>query len=427
MPCRTSAAVSDRAMRLLIPFLAFFLLAGCSRSGTVVTVGGEDATTAAGRLGPQQLAAGLDALAARVRERIAAAGDRIDEGAANDVRRRTLRFRLRAAEVTWRAQHHPNRLAGLIELWFWMVAIDRYAQGPGVAAALGERAAILRVLARTLREDAEDLAQRALPPRGYAAMRERIANAAASGEILVASPQQERAVIDQLLEATQLQTVLGLALAPFEALRGIGSGGDAAAAIAVSIARAVDLLERYPELAAWNLRLAVIDLEEQDTAREARAALQRLMTLADELPQRLRREAAALLDAAAPALPQAQAALHEAAGAAKAMTELSESAQRTLAAVKQLQGPPAAGATAEPARPFDIREYTAALAAAEKALREARGALDAATATGLPAADEAVQRLEGATNRILINLSLLLAFAAVLAAGLIYLRHRLRR
>lgn len=414
---------------VLVPLL---LLCACAGGRQQVAVTGTTARSpaAAQQLTPQQIADGLDDLAVRVRERVNGTADRIDEGGDNALRRRTLRFRMRASEVVWRAQQNPNKLAGMVELWFWMAVVDRFARSDRALAQYGEaKVASLRRLGRSLREDIEAFARQALPERGFEAMRTRIDEAASNGEVLTATAQQEQEIIGDLLEATKLQAVLGIALSPFEALRGIGSGADSIASLVLTADRAVDLLARYPEMIAWNLRLAVIDMEEQDTAREAREALQQTVRLAERLPAAVAAEAQAVLAASGPALQQAQDTLREATEAAAALTALSASLRQTVAAVQELlPAPGPAGApAAEPGRPFDIREYAAAIQAAEGALREARGAIAAAAEQGPPAADAAAARLEAAADRILLRVAALLAFAAALAAGLVVLHRRLGR
>ena len=408
---------------VLLVLLLTLLLAACSgdREGVSVT-----ATTTPGEPGksapltPEQVSAGLDDLTIRIRERINSVSDLVDEGASNDVRRRTLRFRMRASEVAWRSVQNPNHLAGLIELWLWMTAVDEFSKTDQVRENLGERIVLMQQMASQLHENVESFARKALPPKGFEAIKADIDKAAAKGELLSATPQREQAIIGSLLEVTRLQNVLGLALSPFEALR---SGGDSMAKMSVTADRAVDLMERYPEIIAWNLRLAVIDMEEQDTARETREALQRSITLAEEMPAKLRAEVQTILASSDPVLKEAQAMLKDVKAAGESLTALSGSLQQTVAAVQALVPPPKADAT--PGRPFDIREYTQAIEAAEATLREARGALTAAKEQGLPAAEAAATRLEAAADRILLKVAGLIAFAAVLLAGILVLRHRL--
>ncbi len=416
-----------------MPRLAMLLLllvfSACSGDRTGVDVKGT--TTQAGSakdgpLTPEQVATGLDDLTLRIRERINSVSDLVDEGASNDIRRRTLRFRMRASEVAWRAVQNPNHLAGMIELWLWMAAVDEFARTEQVRMNLGDRVTILQTMAAQLRENVESFARKALPPKGFEAIKADIAKAAANGELLSATPQREQAIIGSLLEVTRLQDVLGLALSPFEALR---SGGDSMASMSVTANRAVDLLERYPEIIAWNLRLAVIDTEEQDTAREAREALQRTITLAEELPAKLRAEVQTILASSDPALKEAQVTLRELSAASTALTSLSGSLQQTIAAVHGLlPEPDPPGTPAKPAaRPFDIREYTAAVEAAAATFKEARSAIETATTKGVPAAEAAAARLEAAADRVLWRIGGLLALAALLAAGVLVLHHRLRR
>lgn len=420
------------AMRRIILLAPLALLCACAGDRAKVAVNDTTGTKAAATtvpLTPEQIANGLDDLTVRIRERINATGDRIDEGADNAIRRRTLRFRMRASDVTWRAQQNPNKLAGVVELWFWMTVVDEFSKSEQARESLGDRVTILQELGRGLRSDVEAFARQALPGPGFDSLKQRIEAAAAKGEVLTASPQREQAIIGDLLEVTKLQSVLGIALSPFEALRGIGTGGDAVASLTVTADRAVDLMVRYPEIIAWNLRLAVIDIEEQDTVRETRAALQQAMQQVDAMPAKIRGEVQTLLASSEPSLKQAQDTLRELSAASAALTALSGSLQQTIAAVKDLYPQPAQpGAPAkEPGRPFDIREYTAAIQAAEATIKEARGAVELAAAKGVPVAEGAAARFEAAADRVLLRIALLLAFAAALAAGIIYLRHRLGR
>lgn len=430
---RNGLAMKYPTMPRLVPILVCILLAGCAgdRSGVAVTeTTATNGAVNAAPLTPEQVASGLDDLTIRIRERINQTSDSIDAGASNDVRRRTLRFRMRASEVAWRAVQNPNHLAGMIELWLWMAAVDEYAKTDQIRTAIGaERAVVVQELGSQLHQNVESFARRALPPQGFASLKTEIAKAAANGDLLSASPQREQAIIGDLLEVTRLQNVLGLALSPFEALRGIGSGADSVAAMTVTANRAVDLMERYPEIIAWNLRLAVIDMEEQDTAREARAALQLAMKLVDELPARLRSEIAILLQSTGQMQEQSQQTLREVSGAAQALTALNTGVQQTIAQIgTQWPGDRDKPKVEEtPGRPFDIREYTEAVKAAESTLREARSAIELAGDKGLPAAQAAAATFEAAADRVLWRIAALLAFAAALAAGLITLHHRLKR
>jgi len=415
-----------------ILLLTLVLLGACSGDRQTVAITGTSANTTvsakAAPLTPEQVASGLDDLTFRIRERINLASDRIDMGADNTIRRRTLRFRMRASEVAWRAVQNPNHLAGLIELWLWMTAVDEFTKTAQQKDLLGERIGVLRELGSNMHADVETFARQALPAKGFDNLKERIDKAAANGELLSASPQREKAIVGDLLEMTQLQNVLGLALSPFEALRGIGSGADSMAAMTVTANRAVDLMARYPELIAWNLRLAVIDIEEQDTTRETRAALKQLLQMIDNLPTRLRTEATALLESSSPVQQQSQQTLREIATTAEALNKLNSGVQQTLAAIDRLSPPSdPAKPTKEPGRPFDIREYTTAIEASAKTLQQAQVAIETAADKGLPAADAAAARFEAAADRVLWKLGALIVFTALLSAGLLVLFHRLKR
>lgn len=406
-------------MRAWLLAIAVLLSACASQEVRVSTPAGQSEQRA---LGADELAPALASLAQRVVQQVCAAADRIDAaGPDNRVRREALQWRIRASEAAAQAANRDNRIIGMIELWFWTAAMAAHygPQGAGAAAFAGHQAEVLACCA-ALAAESERLVRRTVPERGFPALRERILAAAGTGEMFTASAEETRDLLTTLLDVTKIESILSLPLAPFAALKGIGTGGDAVASLVVEARRAIALAERYPQLLAWHSQLAVLGVEEQDTARTVRAELVKLVGIADRLPERLRAEGARLLADAG-----VDSAMRQAEATARALTGLAAAVDALLARVQGMRAA-AEPASAAPARQFDIREYEAALRAAEATAREAHNAIrEAANAAAQPqmqvVAAAAAERIERATDRIITRIFVAIGALGAVGAGLIWL------
>lgn len=405
---------------------ALLVCGGCASKDEIRVTG--TASPSEQRLQPNEIAQAFDRLADRVRNQIAQVCDSIDDtpGMTNLEKRITLSWRLRTVDATLRAKSRTNSVVGLLDLWFYTLSIEAYLTNNENAKLRSAQFPQALEVAHRLRVDAETLVARVVPEKQFPALREQMVTAAGKGELMTTSNEQQQAILGKVLDSTMLEGVFSIVLSPFDLMKGVGTGGDAMAQLVVSANRAIDLAEVYPQLLAWQMRMAVVETEEQDTARTVREELRRVGKTVEEMPTRLRSEMSALLEQTQPAQVTAQATLRELAAASAA---LEKAATATSGVVKDIQvlakpaGPPDPNA-----RPFDIREYTAALQAAEATAKEARAVLESAAAPQSKAAlDAAVQRVEAAGDRLLWRATWLLGGATAAGAGLILLNHRLRR
>ena len=366
-------------------------ISGCgSRAPTVSAVTGEGAQ----KLEAQSLRRLVDAFGDRLVSRISNTADKLDLVLPDpDEQRRTLNWRLRAAQAAFRAQHESNAMVALIGLWYWTASTDAYTHSPAALNRLKDHAEMVQKVSGTLREDAEGLATRALKPEVFKRIKDDIDKSAASGDLFSADAVENVALMDQLLSVTRLESLLSIPLSVFESFGSVSQGAEAVGKLAVTADRAVDLGEKYPQILEWRLRLLLLSLEQAQTTRSVVGNLDRLTKLAEDLPTKLREEVATLLKDSTPAQQEAQRTLKEVREAGVAMSEAMKSTDAAIARLDSfiagLMKPdaPAAGGgagTAKPtekteaksaAEPFRVTDYTAAFIALTASAKELRATI----------------------------------------------------
>lgn len=414
--------------------LSVVLLGGCGEAGRHTEPGTSKPVTAAPPLAPTEVAGALDSLIEQVRLRTNLACAAIEEASPhNDTRRQTLRWRLRTAEVCRKARYRDNAMAGLIELWYWMAAAERHITVGKGSDRFGAHQAIAIEAVKHLHISAEQMVARAVPKDKFPSLRTQVEAATEQGDAFLAGDNSHANPLGSLLEVTRLESVLNLALSPFDAFGGVKSGGDAMARLAVTADRAVDVLADYPQLLDWHLQAAAIELQDQDTMRELLAEVKRTNTnieasvaLVRGLPTQVRQEGLALLDQSRPAQADVRETL-------TALTEAATALERLNTGIDHLVGrfdkPRDPNAPVEPpGRPFDIREYTEALKAAAVTARDLQQTLIAteqllaspAVPNRINEADEAVHSLVHTIG--LWSIALLLTITACVVLGVRLLR-----
>ena len=366
----------------LVLIAALAGLTSCGDGVRVATTGADSER----RLEPKQLAGTLESFSLLIEERVMAAADAIDRAAPrNEVRRNTLQWRIRTAETVRSSLAETNAVVAQVQLWYWCAAMDAYLSDGVGKALFGDQQPVAAEASRLLHSEAESIVRRMVPRERFAALKRKIDDAAGRGELFTASDTAGRNVLSELLSVTHLEALLSIPLSPFNALKGIGKSGDALRDLAAVGDRGVELASRYPRLLAWYLQLMVLEIEGHDATRAVLAdfhglgaTLRELGVTAKEMPARLRGEAVALLEQSRDAQGTAQQTLMRAEAtanaldrAAQSITQLTTSVDAFFATFRDPAGEPAKPEGA-PGRPFDIREYTTALQAAEAGAREIR-------------------------------------------------------
>lgn len=360
--------------------LVLFVLVGCGDQGREASADGTGTTQPAAPIPPEEVAAALASLSSQLQRQVGQLAIQLEGlDSSNATRRQTLRMRLRMADVCRQARSRDNAMAGLIELWFWSLATERYFSIGSGKDQFGGQQALVVEKCTALAASAEQVVRRAVPKEHFDGLQRQVKDSAAQGDAFLAGDSSQHNPIGGLLEVTRLEGVLNLALSPFDAFSGVKSGGDAAARIAITADRAVDLLAEYPQLLDWHLQSASIELQGQDEVkallaevRRTNTSLEAAITLTRGMPAQIRSEGVALLDQSRPAQADVRETL-------KALTEAATALERLNSGVTQLIArftPPetatgnSTSADAPPSHPFDIREYTAALNAASVTARD---------------------------------------------------------
>ncbi len=385
------------AKPLVLMVVVGVFLTGCTGAPRATTTSAGDSATStpapvsapAPRIAPTEVAEALDALSNQMQQQVQVASDEMEHlMPGNDTRRRTLRWRIRMAEVCTQARWRDNALAGVIELWFWTIVTERHMTVGEPAKYFAAHREVLLVRIHGLVVTAEKLVRRCVPPERFDELHKRILAAAESGDAFVTGKGSESNPLSGLLEASRLESLIAIPLSPFSAFEGVKTGGDAAAQLSVVAARAVDLMATYPQLINWHLQVAMVEMQSQDgvagllrEVHQANASVAELLTTIRAMPAQVRTETVALLDQSRAAQGDVRDTLASATKAAEALEKLTTAIDTMLARVMPPPGA-AAPATADgpPGRPFDIREYTAALEATAVAARDLRATLASAEA-----------------------------------------------
>ncbi len=436
------------------------LLVSCGSDVTIASTRGGasgDGSAAASQIAPEDLGPTLLAFSRRLEGRIDRAAMDIDKAEPrNEIRRYTLRMRIRTAEFVGESLGRSNAVVSMVELWYLTVSMEAYYQTGNGKTVFAAHQAVAVDAMHKLREEAEGIVQRVLTPERFAALKQEIVEAVGRGELFAAAQIEKSNILADLLSVSHLQSILSIPLAPFDALNGVSKGSDALHQLADVGARAVELAARYPRLLSWYVEMMAVEIQEQDAAKNALSDLHELsLTVkelgqtAKELPARMRVEATALLDQSRDAqkttqgtLDRAQATAEALDRAARSLDSLVKSVDAFMATFRPLPGSPPPPAPAQGAHPFDIRDYTTAIQATEASAREIRSAVDALNnVTSAPelekrlhivlgGTDASVEKVNGNLRDLVDHITVRIAQVVVLlavAGALVLLLHRFFR
>ena len=359
------------------------VLSGCARSTPVDDVGLPPPPP----IPATEVSAALQSLSDQLQRLVQVTSLELETAVPTDaIRRTTLGWRIRTFEICTRARSRDNALAGLIELWFWTASSSRhYSTGAG-KNLFGTAQQVVIERSNELEGIAEKMVRRAVPPERFDELQKQILAATVQGQAYLAGDGSKSDPLENLLETTKLSSLLSIPLSPFNAFSGVKAGGDAAARMAVTADRAVDLLVDYPKLLNWYMQKAMIEIQAQDTPQALLTELKRtnnsieaLTTIARNLPAEIRTEGVALLDQSRPAQADVRATLAALTEAANALERLNTGITQLITSVTPTPttSPSTSPSmqTEAPGRPFDIREYTTALNAATVTAEKLQGTL----------------------------------------------------
>ncbi len=179
-----------------------------------------------------------------------------------------------------------------------------------------------------------------------------------------------------------LKWLINVPMAPFSALEGVGDTPQAIREINRTAREFAQIANMLPRQVRWQAELLAYDLEDRETtsraleaAESVAASVDRAVAVAERVPVELE----ALLENRSASLEQARAAIDAATTLAAALQAPLEELHKTAETLRQLtaSGPVESGvsapANAEPARPFDVREWEQASRELGRTATELRG------------------------------------------------------
>lgn len=429
-----------RRLSSLIPLVGFLVapLLSSSCGGPRETV---DSTTS---LSTQQLTSAalqqaVNAFSDCLLISVAATCDQIDRAIPkSSMYRRTLIWRLRTAQICFRAQHESNALIALMQLWYYTAAINVRVHSTEVKAQLGTHQPLVASMTGDWLQQAENLALRSLPADAFARVKSDIEKSAAGGEIFSATSATDEAVFSQLMSTSRLEKIIAIPLSPFDPFSGVNQGAEAITRLSVTADRAVDLAEVYPQVIEWRLRLVALDIQELESVQSVVSNLNDLTAVAKALPVHMREQATLLLEHSIPAQVEAQRTLTGVRDASAALQGAMNSTQAAITSLDQLVArlTPAADPKATPrdpanaAPPFKITDYTVALNALASATTEVHATLTDLQQPAFSgrvaeltttAVDHAHRAAHDTIDHLMWRMGQLIAFAGLCVAGLLVL------
>jgi hypothetical protein len=345
------------------------------------------------------------------------AADEIEQSASTrNQRKAALLWKTTMADECRSTAFAASPAAGLVDTWTLCVRMLNYFEtgdgknmfGPGQSTAVEA--------ARKCEERIAQIASSVVPAAKLPAMRADIDQYARQAPITgVFSKQTAAPISTDAAGAKVLDFLVGIPLAPIRAVGSIQQSGQSLSDIKNTAERFTDVVEDLPASARWQLQLLGISLEESPRfgeimkdLRTFTSSTERLVTVADEMPAKIRREGEGLFDSIDAHQPAIRATLAEARETTAALNEalrkadeISSRIERTIADGKAAAGAWESTARAvsitvndiaaipskwnegdekrpvasEPSRPFDINDYTRSADAIERAAIRTREVL----------------------------------------------------
>jgi len=375
-----------------------------------------------GRITQQELRDALLQYASRFEATLIATADTISAGTKDPViQRRALRWKLGVTPVVNQAAFLSEPESAYVAMLAIATATHEFLTAGSGVVLFGDQQQLAVDASAELVTAAIELGDRFLDEKELARVTKEV-------EALVRKqPMRGEFVAEQiqtLVTASEASPIFdwvtAIPMSPFRALQGVDQGAQAIREFNYTAMEMSRIAASMPRLIRWNLELLALDVSQQGGIATSLESFDSLARSAESLSQ------------TAEALPASlRELLDEAEATGQSLGPLSQSLERTAAAVaaagtawgglvQQLGKPPAD--PSQPSRPFDIREWEQTAAQVSSAASELRTLLDslqtfaASDALGPPLAEltARVERVE-ASSRSLVDLAALRGLQLILA------------
>ncbi|OWY71429.1 hypothetical protein B7486_12655 [cyanobacterium TDX16] len=312
------------ACLLAIPLMA----SGCSeyQIGTVATEG----------VTKEELRNKLEACQDNFEATIRRACDQlVDAEGGRSIKRLTLIWQMRVLPMSRDAINQDNPIAGLVDIWVLAVRMRLFLTEGDGKEIFGPYQNLAIDAAATCEEDISRLAPLILSADRLEATRDRI-NAVARDHPLRGefSGSQVQTTLESQKDEV-LQGVLAIPLVPFRWLGGIDESAQAIKGFTIVAAHLTDVVQGLAADARLQTQLLMLDAEDMDSVKSTLTSMakisessERLATVAEKLPEDLRRELSSVVEEIDARQAEIQGTLKE----ARELSERIESAGRSVAA-----------------------------------------------------------------------------------------------
>jgi len=346
------------------------------------------------------------------------AADEIEQSAATRQQRKAaLLWKTTLPDECRNTAFAASPAAGLVDTWTLCVRMLNYFETGDGKEVFGRSQPKAIDAARKCEERIAQIASSVVPESRLPSMRADIDQYARQSPMTGLFAKQSVAPLSSdAAGAKVLDFLVGIPLAPIRAVGSIQQSGQSLSDLKNTAERFTDVVEDLPASARWQLQLLGISLEESprfsdimDDLKTFTSSTQRLVTVADEMPGKLRREGDGLLKSIEAGQPALRATLVEARETTAALNDALRRADEVATRIERTvaDGKAAAGAwestaravsvtvndiaaipskwngaddrrpaSSEPSRPFDINDYTRSADAIERAAIQTKAVLD---------------------------------------------------
>ena len=368
-------------------------------------------------------------------------------------RRRAVSWKIVTAGYIEESSFQGDPRVALIDLWVLAHQMRAYFASDNGREVFGTRTPLAVEACDNMIGEAESVARTIIHPESLEKATKTVAEFATAhpmGESF--SRESPRAYSIRKGSGDPMGDVFDTALMPLRAIGGMDETALAIHHAATVVTDAVQVARMLPERIHWQTQLLVYDLEDLQTTSETREAMSKLSNsseslakTAQELPQVLQQQVAKTLAEIDERQSNLQTTLREArqtletgdktiVDAHAAMDGLTTASVALEGTLREFRGmiadfQPKEGAppseSKEPARPFDINEYTRAAESVAKAAAELNAAIVSARQIASPPAGEpAPLEAVGANIRSIANHVALLVVATAAAVLVLVLAYR---
>lgn len=421
----------------LLSLVVLLGLTGCQTLSSLWPFGDEES---APPLTDEELTERLQGLADFFETRVVGAGEYIARKSDDpEIDRRTVEWRLQAVIAARDAIERDEPLKALIDVWTLAIQQSQYFETGYGKHSFGEMTRVAQKASDEIWREAAEVGRAALPVDRYADVQGRLATFAtehplergfsrpAAGTIITASSD----------ENDILGWVLSLPLKPAKAF--LDDTARALSEFTKTTGKIARMVNFMPQRLSWELQLLLYDLEDRRTVEQGLASVEQVSSTVATLGSSVQ----ALLDEDSPerealkeplgtvehTVVSASAGLEHLATAGETWGDAVATTKDLVELAKQKDPDEPVDPDPQPARPFDITEYTATAAAIDSAgqtltvaLQETRGLVQDAKRV-----EEVLDAAEARLNAVLWRafwgaLLLVVALVGAITAGAIAYR-----